>query len=145
MKSSDENTDRLGLDSNILIYAFDKSEGEKHKVCRELIADGFGGKKSFVVPLQALAEFFSTAAYGRVQVSKEEAKEVIEIIITLPNFDVVRYDERTLFDAMDLNQSDGVHFWDCMIATVLVENGVSKIYTENTKDFSGVKAVNPFR
>lgn len=37
-------------------------------------------------------------------------------------------------------------FWDVMLAAAMLENGVNKIYTENTKDFKipGIKAVNPF-
>jgi len=138
-------TDEYLLDSNILIYAYDATEGKKHEIAKELVEDCFRGEP-FAVSLQNLAEFFKiiTKTVAR-PISSGEAEEAIKIIIEFRNFRKLMLTEKTLIKAIEL--SSQAPFWDAMIAATMLENGIGHIYTENTKDFQipGIKAINPFK
>lgn len=139
-----ENTKAVGIDANMLLYAYDNSEGDKHKKALKILESAFRGETDLMIPIQVLAEFFSVISRGRLDMTREDAIGIIEDIRVLPNMKVVQGDMGTLLRATDINSLTGKHFWDCMLTSVLVENGVTKIYTENTKDFSGIEAVDPF-
>jgi predicted nucleic acid-binding protein len=136
----------FALDTNILIYAYDRSEGRKHELCRELLEDGFRGEVRCFVPLQVLSEFYAVVAKGGVGMSKEDALQVIRDILDFPNFIVSGVDAPCLVDGITFNQKHGAHYWDALICAVMKRSGVSKIYTENSADFSvpGIVAVDPF-
>ncbi len=46
------------IDSNLLSYVFDESEPEKRRVCRELVADCWKGKRKYAASVQNLSEFY---------------------------------------------------------------------------------------
>lgn len=51
--------DELALiDSNLLSYVFDRSEPEKRRICKELVADCWKGKRKYAVSVQNLSEFY---------------------------------------------------------------------------------------
>ncbi len=137
-------TDEYLLDSNILIYAYDTSEGKKHELAKELLEDCFMGQP-FAVSLQNLTEFFN-AITKKIEhpLSSNEAEDVIKIILEFKNFRKLIPTDKTLLRAMRLGKTG--HFWDAMIAATMLENGISQIYTENTKDFQipGITPINPF-
>jgi len=138
-------TDEYLLDSNILVYAYDTSEGEKNELARELLEDCFRGQP-FAVSLQNLTEFFNAITKRTErQISSSEAEEVIKIILEFKNFRKLIPTEQTLLRAIRLGKPG--HFWDAMIAATMLENGITHIYTENTKDFQipGITAINPFK
>jgi predicted nucleic acid-binding protein len=148
MKSShiELSTEIFALDSNILAYAYDKTAGRKHEICKELIEDGFRGTINYLVPLQVLSEFYAVVARGKINVSKDEAIQVIKDIVELPNFIIERVDEFSVLDAVNLNKKYGIHYWDSLIITAMKTKFVTNIYTENVKDFSvaWINAVCPF-
>jgi predicted nucleic acid-binding protein len=138
-------TDEHLLDSNILIYAYDTSEGEKHELARKLLEDCFMGQP-FAVSLQNLTEFFNTITKKIERpISSSEAEDVIKIILEFKNFRKLIPTDQTLRRAMRLGKLG--HFWDAMIAATMIENGITHIYTENAKDFQipGITAINPFK
>jgi predicted nucleic acid-binding protein len=141
-----QDPEAFALDTNILIYAYDRSEGRKHELCRELLEDGFRGEISYLVPLQVLSEFYAVVAKGSVGMSKEDALQVIRDIIDFPNFIVCGVDEQSLIEGITLSQKHGTHYRDALICSVMKRRSVCKIYTENTADFAvpGIVAVNPF-
>lgn len=133
------------VDTNILVYAYDNSEPKKQEKCRKLLGDCFSGKANLMVSNQVLAEFCSVVT-GKIQkpLEKKEAGEILEEIIETGNFLVANYNAETVRKA----NSSETPFWNSLIAETMKENGVFEIYTENTKDFSGIKeitAVNPLK
>lgn len=137
-------TDKYLLDTNILVYAYDASEGKKYELARALLEDCFLGH-SFSVSLQNLTEFFSIIT-KKVErpMSNQEAEEIVKIVLEFKNFKKLIPTELTLLHAIRLSKHG--HFWDAMIAATMLENGITHIYTENAKDFQipGITAINPF-
>ena len=74
--------DSLFIDSNILIYAFDKSEAIKHKKAKKLLEKCFGGESRLATSTQVLSEFFVNATKKiEKPISQEAAKNIIGKII----------------------------------------------------------------
>ncbi len=137
------------VDSNILVYAYDTSEAEKRPRALKIIEECWEGKTELSVSVQNLSElFFILTNKVQYPLSSSEAGERAKAIINSPRWKVFDITRETIPLAVDLSKSHGTSYWDCLIAAVMKQNGVSKIYTENTKDFlkiPGIEAVNPFR
>jgi predicted nucleic acid-binding protein len=146
LSNTELDTDVFALDSNVLLYALDKSAGKKHELCKELLADGFRGSITYFIPLQVLSEFFFVVSRGKVKADIDEAEELIRYMIDLPNFVIKAADEFSLLEAVNFHRKYDLHYWDALIVAVMKKNLVSNIYTENEKHLSviGINAVNPF-
>jgi predicted nucleic acid-binding protein len=135
------------IDTNVLVYAYDTSEGEKHAVSKDLLRhmwiDGGG-----VVCLQNLMEFFvviTKKVENPVDVST--AKGIVQDIIGSDKWTVIDRDVDTLLTALNLVEQYGMHLWDAAIAATMKENDIFEIVTENVKDFKKIpqlKVSNPF-
>ncbi len=134
----------IGIDTNILVYAFDTAYPEKRKSCKSIIEDIFGGKQKGVVTNQILAEFVN-AVTRKIEkpLPEETAKLIIGAILSSENWEVYNYTGNTVLKSLP---SKG-HFWDFLIAQTLKENDVNAIITENINDFrsSGIKVMSPFK
>ncbi len=126
------------IDTNILVYAYDTSEGEKHTAARDLVRhlwiDGGG-----VVCLQNLMEFFVVIT-RKVEkpVDVATAKGLVQDFIESDKWSVIDRDADTLITALELVAKHGIHLWDAAIAATMLENDVTEIVTENSKDFSKI-------
>ncbi|MEW6417359.1 MAG: PIN domain-containing protein [Nitrospirota bacterium] len=129
--------DRL-IDTNILVYAYDISEGEKHSTSKNLIKQIWeeGGG---VVCLQNLMEFFVIIT-DKVEnpISVTEAKTLIEDFLKSDNWRIIDRDADTFLNAVDLVSEHKIHLWDAVIAACMKENDITEIVTENKKDFEKV-------
>ena len=45
-------------DTNILVYAYDESEGKRHEICKRLIDEYWRLKKKYGISIQNLSEFY---------------------------------------------------------------------------------------
>jgi len=46
------------IDTNILVYAYDESEGKKHEICKGLIDECWRLRKKYSISIQNLSEFY---------------------------------------------------------------------------------------
>ncbi len=73
--------DEIFFDTNILVYAFDKSNETKRKRCAKLVGEVMVGMITGCVSNQVLAEFYSVmTTKTRIKVSKEEIATLIDTI-----------------------------------------------------------------
>jgi predicted nucleic acid-binding protein len=130
-------SDRM-IDTNILVYAYDASEGEKHNASGDLLTQIWreGGG---VVCLQNLMEFFVIIT-GKVErpIEVTEARIIIEDFLKSERWKIVDRDADTFLRAVDLVSEHGIHLWDAIIAACMEENNITEIVTENRKDFEKI-------
>lgn len=133
------------IDTNIIVYAFEKGVSGKKEIAKQIIDECFDGKTLLSVSNQILAEFFFIST-EKLKLNSEEARKVIESIIERETIIKIRYDEKTIVSAIHIQKENKIPFWDALIAATMLENNIHSIYTENTKDFSiaGITAINPF-
>ncbi len=132
------------IDSNILVYAFDESDLNKHKISTELIENSIGEGNCFL-SIQNLAEFSralekskSPAGYGKTSLFVSNMARV---------FEIVGYTSKTIIQALEISSNHKLRFFDALLAATMEENSIAQIVTENSKDSSKIpwlEVVNPF-
>ena len=140
--------DEFFVDTNILVYAFDKTEKQKHKIAQELIKDVTLGKIKGVVSSQVLGELFEALTKKlECQIEKNTAQLIVNGLIDSVHWKKINYTQNTVSKAINASIAEKKPFWDSLIAETMVENSVFSILTEDTKDFSTnlIKPVNPFK
>lgn len=135
-------SERVFLDTNILIYADDLDAGAKNLRARELLQEvlltGSG-----VLSTQVLQEFFVVAT-RKLGVSPQVARRKIELLSTL---DVVRIELEEILAAIDLHRLHSISFWDALIVRSAATAGCSRLLTEDLQHgriLAGVRLENPF-
>lgn len=136
------------IDANILGYAYERSNLQKHNIAAHLLQPCWQGKTNLALSTQILGEFFILITKkAKKSLDPRIAQIIITDIIDLPNWKVVSYNEKTVITALDIAINFGMPYWDSLIAATMTENGISTIYTENIKDFKvpWIKVINPFK
>jgi predicted nucleic acid-binding protein len=133
---------RSFFDTNILVYADDKTAPAKQRSALDLIAEHRRGG-SGVVSLQVLQEYFVTVT-KKLHVDARIARRKVEL---LAEFDVAVPDVRDILAAIDLYRLHGFSFWDALILRSAKQAGCSVLFSEDfqhQREVDGVHVVNPF-
>ena len=133
----------IGIDTNILVNAFDGHDDRKKKISTNILKEVFSGNKKLAITNQVLAEFAVVSTTKlRVPLSEEEVISVVLSICGSENWGVFDYGHQDVISAVNSHNP----FWDALIASTLKRNGIDTIFTENIGDFrdSGLKVVNPY-
>ncbi len=136
--------DKLFIDTNIIIYAYDVTAGKKHEVARKILADlwdtGLG-----VISTQVLQEFFVNVVQKIPRpMDKQQAKEIVRDLL---KWRVVVNTGDSIIDAIDICLRYGYSFWDSMIIEAAIKGGARVLMSEDLQDgqvVSGVTIKNPF-
>ena len=145
---SDERDDRAVLDTNILAYAYDKSDPKRRKICEKLVRSGFEGESPYCVSNQVLGELYVVLTRNVAKpLPKDQASLIVSAFVDSPKWQKLNYSHLTVKRALEDLTTINTSFWDIMIAETMKEAGVNTLYTENEKDFRKipwVRVVNPF-
>ena len=137
-------TDKVLVDTNILVYAYDADAGEKRFKARDVI-DGLWDEGTGVLATQVLAEFFITITRKVKQpLSVADAKQIIEDYRSA--WLVFATTSDTVLLAINGVERHQLSFWDAMIWASAVINGVPRIYSEDMQhgqSIEGVRVENP--
>ena len=136
---------RQFVDSNILVYAYDITQGEKHTQAKELLLSlwesGLG-----CASIQVLQEFYvNVTQRSKFPLSPEEATQVIN---DFSDWTVHRPGIKDVISAIELHRRHQISFWDAMILQSAHHSGCSILWSEDlseSQEYSGVKVVNPFK
>lgn len=116
------------VDTNVLVYAHDRSSGDKHRKAQELIerlwSDGTG-----VLSTQVLQEFYVNVR--RRTASPPPAAAVRQWIADYLNWDVVVNDANSVLGAIDVEERYRVSFWDALIVQAANVARAAVIYSED--------------
>ena len=136
------------VDTNILVYSYDASEPDKQRICSILLKKCWAQETSYAIALQNLSEFYVVVTKKIDNpLSKEIAKNIINDIIEFNNWQVLELNETSIITAIDLSIKYNIHYWDAILCATMKQNGITNVFTENTKDFGKIPwmtAVNPF-
>jgi len=138
-------SDKVFVDTNVLVYAHDLDAGDRHSVASLLVA-GLWDTRSAVISTQVLQEFYVTVTRKLAEpLSPEEAAAATR---KLGEYTVARIDPAMVYRAIDLSQRHTVSFWDALILRAAIESGCEVLLTEDLHDgweVEGVRVENPFR
>ena len=131
------------VDTNVLVYADDRSAGVKRDRARELIRGAFrDGRAS--LSTQVLTEYFAVAT-RKLGLSPATARRRVEIYAAL---NVLRPSVDDVLAAIDLHRLHELSIWDAMIVRSARASGCRVLYSEDLQHgraIDGLRIVNPFR
>lgn len=133
------------LDTNVLIYSFDKRSPAKCKKAIELIGEAVEDHHG-IISYQVVQEFISAASRKFATPLRPDDLNAYVRTILLPLCEV--HSSSELFRrALDVSEQTGFSFYDCLIVASALEAGCSTLYSEDLQSgriFNGLRIVNPF-
>lgn len=136
---------KVFLDTNIIIYAYDVSAGDKHEIARKIMVDlwdsGLG-----VISTQVLQEFFVNITQ---KIPKPLDKRLTKDILSdLLKWDVVVNDGESILEAVEILFKYGYSFWDSLIIEAAMRSGSEVLLSEDLthgQKINGLTINNPFK
>lgn len=139
------------FDTNVLVYVHNRSSSY-HKIAYLLETEVLKGKLSAAIAIQNILEFYSVVTNPQklnLPLSSQEAGGVIRDYLASP-FQIIHSHasdfDRALYFAAE-RKIKGRKIFDLYLVATMLSNGIDAIYTANDKgfkDFSEIKAINPF-
>ena len=132
------------VDTNVLVYAFDKSSSAKKRVAALLLNELMEDDR-LRVSTQVLQELFVTLTRKVSQrCSNEEALRLLEDLAAWP---LMVVDFAAIRAAIELAHQAELSFWDALVVVAAARSGAAVLYTEDLNDgqeILGVRITNPF-
>ncbi|GAA1808256.1 PIN domain-containing protein [Agromyces neolithicus] len=132
------------VDTNVLLYAYDVSAGERHGRARELVSR-LGRERTGVLSVQVLQEFTVNATRKIAQpISPESARDRVR---ALSMWHVHAPTAADVIAASEIAEQSQLSFWDAMIVRSATQTNCSVLWTEDlnhSQRVSGVEVRNPF-
>jgi len=129
------------LDTNVLVSCIDTTR-RHHAEAFELIRRVRRGELRVFISTQVIGEFYVslTRSMGGVSspLTPEEAGEEVGALINSGLFVILPISGDVIVRAVHLSSArgiKGVRFWDVVIVSTMLENGLSVLCTENEGDF----------
>jgi predicted nucleic acid-binding protein len=136
--------DKCFLDTNVLIYAYDRSAGRKHQLAMELTQrvweEGNG-----VLSTQVLQEFCATVQ--RKLPGRLSLENTFRVLREYLAWNVVTNSPAAVLQAIEIQSRYKVSFWDALILQSAGAGGAEILYSEDFSHgqmYGKVRVVNPF-
>jgi predicted nucleic acid-binding protein len=135
---------RQFVDTNILVYAYDVTAGDKHSRARALVEELWDTREG-CLSVQVLQEFFVTTT--RKIPKPLEAPGAARIVGDLAHWHVHAPAASDVLAATEIHQRAGTSFWDAMILRSAKELGCQTLQSEDLNPgqaYEGIQVRNPF-
>lgn len=137
-------SDRVFVDTNVLVYAHDLDAGPRHAIASRLVAE-LWETRAAVISTQVLQEFYVNATRKIPSpLSRSTARQIVRTYgawqtepIGLPD----------ILLASELEEQHQLSFWDALVVATALKGGAARILTEDMSDgrkVAGVRIENPF-
>jgi predicted nucleic acid-binding protein len=136
-------TARCFVDTNVLVYADDRSAGPKRERARQLIREALASGEG-ALSLQVLQEYFAVAT-RKLGISAVAARRRVGLF---SNLDVVILGVEDLLAAIDLHRLHAFSIWDALVVRAALNARCRVLYSEDLQDgrrIDGLEIVNPFK
>ena len=138
-------SDKVFIDTNILIYAHDKDAGEKHSIALAIIRD-LWEKRTGVLSNQVLQEFYFGVTRKILKpIDKSEAREILRAYIC---WHIKEISPASIIRATEIEEKYLISFWDALVIVAAYEAKCGTILTEDLnlgQIIEGVLIENPFK
>lgn len=132
------------VDTNVLIYAHDVDQKQKHPVARRLLIDLLR-TRTLVLSPQVLQEFYVNVTRKIAKpLTKRAAREIVD------DFSVWSIDTTAseIATAFRIEYESRIGFWDALICASALKSGAKVILSEDMshgQTIAGIRIQNPFR
>jgi predicted nucleic acid-binding protein len=136
--------DKVFIDTNVLVYANDKTEKNKHEQAKQILVNGIVDE-NIALSAQVLSEFYVTVT-RKIQVKLPENIAKKEILL-MRVFEIVDIDFHLIIQAVDISNKNGLSFWDSLIVAAALKAKCNVLYSEDLNHnhrIDSVTIINPF-
>lgn len=136
--------DKIFLDTNVIVYAHDRSSGKKNTIAMEIMEYLWERKKG-VISVQVMQEFYVCVTTKILKpLPLKVARNILEYLL---NWDLIINDEYITIKAINLQEKYRFSFWDSLIVQSAIQSQAYTLLSEDLSDgqiIENVKIVNPF-
>jgi predicted nucleic acid-binding protein len=133
------------LDTNILVYAYDLSAGQKHTLAAQLV-EACWENENGCLSLQVLQEFFVTVT--RKITKPLDHQTARHIVADLTQWRLHTPKAGDLLQAIDLQQLYQLSFWDALVVQSAGSLGCKQLLSEDLshgQEYGSLQVINPFQ
>ena len=138
-------SDKYFLDTNILVYAHDRSAGAKHKRARAVVEQLWHSGQG-VLSTQVLQELCVNLRRKATRpLPIEETRRLIQDYLS---WEVAVNSPGSVVQALDLEARCRISFWDALILHAAEMAGATVLYSEDLaagQSYSSIRVINPLR
>ncbi len=136
-------SDKVFLDTNILIYSYSKDEKQKQKIALKVI-DKYS--RGIIISTQVINEL-TNILFKKFKIDATTIKKTIielDSVFNIGEFDIV-----TQIKAVEIKEKYRLQFYDSLILATALENRCTILFSEDMQDGQVIEntltIVNPFR
>jgi predicted nucleic acid-binding protein len=136
-------SDRIFLDTNVLVYAFDDSDLKKQKRAWEILEHSSLAGQA-ILSTQVLQEFYVTVRRLERPLEEAQAEEAVRRLAKLP---VVQIDGPMVLSAIGISRSYHLSLWDSLIIRAAIEGDCRRLLSEDLHHGQRIESLqleNPF-
>ncbi len=132
------------VDTNVLVYAHDRSETQKQPVAQGVLERLWAGRDG-VLSTQVLQEFYVVATRKfDPRMTPAAARRIVALYGEWPTVEI---DVALILEASRLEERHTLSFWDALIVEAARRSGAGRLLTEDLqggRTLAGVRIENPF-
>lgn len=132
------------VDTNVLVYAYDREQGRRHDIARRLIEELWLSGEG-TLSTQVLQELYVTLTRKLAKpMTRPRARALVERYTTWPVHQVT---PRDILEASELEQRHTLAFWDALLLIAARRIGAKRMLTEDMQSgrlIAGIQIENPF-
>ncbi len=135
--------DKYFVDTNILIYAHDRSAGIKHQRARHTIERLWESGQG-VLSTQVLQEL--CVNLRRKVASPVSLEELRKLVRDYMSWEIVVNTSDAVLQALEIQERHKTSFWDALILQAAEQSGAAVLYSEDlavSQNYGPVQVVNP--
>jgi len=132
------------IDTNILVYAYDRSAGRKHTAAAQLVEQCWGDENG-CLSIQVLQEFYVTVTRKIARPLEYQAAR--QLIADLTHWRIHVPEANDVLQAIDMQQTYRLSFWDAMVVQSATRLGCAQLLSEDLshgETYGAVQVMNPF-
>ena len=136
-------SDKVFLDTNVLIYSYSEDEVEKQTIVDELLEEY---SESIVISNQVVNELVNVL-FKKFKLTSDDIENVVlELDTFIP---IVNFDLATQIKALRLKKKYKLQYYDALIVATAMENNCNILFSEDMQHRqvieNAVTILNPFR
>lgn len=136
-------SDKYFVDTNILVYAHDRTAGIKHQRARALLEQLWESGRG-VISTQVLQELCINLR--RKSANPPPLEDIRRIVREYSTWETIVNTPDSVLRALEIESRYKISFWDALIVQAAEEGAVSKLYSEDLspgQHYLGIEVVNP--
>jgi predicted nucleic acid-binding protein len=138
-------SDKYFVDTNILIYAHDRTAGTKHQRARDLVESLWSSEQG-VLRTQVLQEL--CVNLQRKLPEPLSVEEIRKLIQDYRSWEIVVNTPESILQALEIQARHKTSFWDALVLQAAESSGAEVLYSEDLaadQKYGTVRVVNPLK